>query len=477
MTGLVCAGCGQAVGADEPWPFRCPRAGDGGDHVLGRVAPPGGWPLAAVAPGGAIAGDPFVRYRALSYPWQVARAGGMTDDAYVALVRALDDAVAKVDGRGFAITPYRAIAAPELPGGALWIKDETGAVAGSHKARLLFGLALWLAVGERIGLTGPADRARPLASASCGNAALAAAVVARAIERRLRGFVPPTADPAVMARLTALAADVEICPRRADDPPGDPCHHRFRAAVDGGALPFGCQGSDNGLTIDGCVTLGLELAEQDAALAAGPLTRIAIQIGGGALASAVAQGLAWAHAGGVIARPPALHAVQTAGCFPLVRAWRRVARALVTGLDGPTPPGGDRATDADAARADADAARWLHAHAPPAVIATALTAAARDRAAVMWPWETEPVSAATGILDDETYDWLAVVRAMLATGGWPLIVDEPGIAAARARAWAAGVRASATGAAGLAGALALAAHPALLAASDRVAVLLTGVER
>ncbi len=48
----------------------------------------------------------------------------------------------------------------------------------------------------------------------------------------------------------------------------------------------------------------------------------------------------------------------------------------------------------------------------------------------MWPWETEPVSLAHGILDDETYDWLAVVRAMLLTGGRSVVVDEDTIEAA-----------------------------------------------
>ena len=42
----------------------------------------------------------------------------------------------------------------------------------------------------------------------------------------------------------------------------------------------------------------------------------------------------------------------------------------------------------------------------------------------MWPWETEPHSIAHGILDDETYDWAAVVEAMLTTGGRPVVVSE-----------------------------------------------------
>ena len=459
MTALACTGCGHAVALDEPRPFRCPRAGDGGDHVLARVdAPP--WRPTAGSP----VGNPFVRYRALAYPWHVARARGMTDDAYVARVEALDRAVAAVDGRGFAITPYRAVEPRR------WWKDETGHVAGSHKARHLFGLALWLDVAERTGLTTAAERARPLAIASCGNAALAAAVVARAIERRLQVFVPPTADAVVVARLIALGAELTACPRRADDPPGDPCYHRFQAAVRAGALPFSCQGSDNGLTIDGGVTLGLELAEQHAALGAGPLDHVAIQIGGGALATAVARGLAWAHARGVIATTPAIHAVQTAACFPLVRAWRRVARGLTAQLGAPVRPAADAALDGTAA--DRAAAGWLAANAPPGAIDRAVAAAAAARGQFMWPWESAPCSVASGILDDETYDWLAIVRAMLATGGWPVVVDEAALLAARAAAHAGGVPASATGAAGLAGVDALD-----LPATAGVAALLTGVER
>ena len=48
----------------------------------------------------------------------------------------------------------------------------------------------------------------------------------------------------------------------------------------------------------------------------------------------------------------------------------------------------------------------------------------------MWPWETVPHSLAHGILDDETYDWVALVDAMLATGGQAIVVDEDEIAGA-----------------------------------------------
>ncbi len=66
-----------------------------------------------------------------------------------------------------------------------------------------------------------------------------------------------------------------------------------------------------------------------------------------------------------------------------------------------------------------------------------------------------PTSLAHGILDDETYDWFEVVKAMRETGGEALVADEAAVERAfelvRAHT---GVPASATGAAGLAGALA-----------------------
>jgi threonine dehydratase len=176
---------------------------------------------------------------------------------------------------------------------ALWVKDETRHVSGSHKARHLMGLALWLAVSDLARTTtaqGPAGASATtpaLAIASCGNAALAAAVVARAIERPLRVFIPTDAHPKVVERLRALGAVLEVCPRQ-PDVPGDPTLHAFRAAVQAGALPFCCQGNENGLTIEGGMTLGWEIASQLARTGA-LIDRLFVQVGGGALASSVAQ--------------------------------------------------------------------------------------------------------------------------------------------------------------------------------------------
>jgi threonine synthase len=90
----------------------------------------------------------------------------------------------------------------------------------------------------------------------------------------------------------------------------------------------------------------------------------------------------------------------------------------------------------------------------------------------MWPWESEPTSIATGILDDETYDWCAVVTGMLETGGWPVVVSEEQLRQANELARSATViDVDPTGSAGLAG---------LMEASqdeEQVAVLFTGKRR
>ena len=46
----------------------------------------------------------------------------------------------------------------------------------------------------------------------------------------------------------------------------------------------------------------------------------------------------------------------------------------------------------------------------------------------MWPWEEEPYSIAHGILDDETYDWHAIVAGILRSDGSAVVVDEATLA-------------------------------------------------
>jgi threonine synthase len=95
----------------------------------------------------------------------------------------------------------------------------------------------------------------------------------------------------------------------------------------------------------------------------------------------------------------------------------------------------------------------------------------------MWPWEDVGQTAADGIVDDETYDWLPVVTAMAASGGEPVVSAESEVL----RAWqlvrdVCGINSSATGSAGLAGLLTLRAAGAV-ADTERVAVVVSGVQR
>ena len=64
----------------------------------------------------------------------------------------------------------------------------------------------------------------------------------------------------------------------------------------------------------------------------------------------------------------------------------------------------------------------------------------------MTPWE-RPRSIADGILDDETYDWLADFAVMTASGGRPIVVPEEAIVDAVDVAAATGIDVSATGSA------------------------------
>ncbi len=156
---------------------------------------------------------------------------------------------------------------------------------------------------------------------------------------------------------------------------------RFREAVDGGAIPFTVQGPENALCLDGGRTIGWELAD------AAAVDRVVVQVGGGALAACTGWGL------GEAVR---LDAVQSEGCAPLAAAWDRAS-----GLE--------------------------------------LVEAARRWAELMTPWP-DPHSAADGILDDETYDWLGVFDVVRRSGGRVLVAPETAILEAHELGRTTGIR-------------------------------------
>ena len=184
------------------------------------------------------------------------------------------------------------------------------------------------------------------------------------------------ATPVVLAGSASLRADIVECPRRDADPPGDPCIHRFREAVAAGAVRSPCRAPR---------TRGASTAVAPSAgrwrrirgdVVGPPLDRLFVQVGAGAFAASAIAGFTDERRDAAAARR-ADRQLRAAGA-------RVGARAA---LGGPA----------------AAAAHWGEC---------------------MWPWEHVGSSAADGILDDETYDWIPVVRAMGDSNGTPVVVSE-----------------------------------------------------
>jgi threonine synthase len=329
----------------------------------------------------------------------------MTDDDYLAAVDQLTAAIEDVDKGSLRITPL--VHSDELD---LTIKNETVNISGSHKGRHLIGTALHLEIAKRAGQQ--LDSSQPLAIASCGNAALAAAVVAKASKRDLRVFVPPWADTNVVSRLKELGAQLVVCERLDED-------------------KASCQGGDNALALLGGHNLGWELIDQSEGF-----DHLFIQVGGGALASSIMQAYSLAKMAGVIATLPRFHAVQTDNAHPLARAWHRLQRGTNT-----------------------------------------LDQARRRRSEYMWPWQPAPTSVASGILDDETYDWFSIARGLSESRGSVITVSEDQLIEAQALGQSkTGIAVDATGTAGLAGLLKM-RHERRIPDGETCAVLFTGAIR
>ena len=418
----VCIVCGDERPLDDPAPWRCPAATvDDRHHVLHAEltdwsdAPASGWTDRGI--------DPFVANDGRTAWSATAAARGVDRASRRALVERLDQRLVAAGSPAFVPTPLMrsAVLSDELgfaAEGGVWVKDETANVGGSHKARHLQSILLHLEAGGD-------DRA-VLAIASCGNAAIAAAVLARAAERPLEVFVPTWMGEEVGGLLRSLGARITRCERRDSDPPGDPAMHRFREAVEVGAVPFTVQGPENALCLDGGRTLGWEVLDQTEVQGLPPFSRVFAQVGGGAFAADLGAALC---PEGV---PTRLHPVQAAGCAPLARAWRRAAEGGI----GPEALG----------------SHWGE---------------------LMTPW-SEPASLADGILDDETYDWLDVCAATVRSDGRPIVATEHDIVEAHRLARRAGYGASPTGSAGLAGLLAVRSE---IDPGERLLIVATGADR
>ena len=149
-TGWKCAACGHRVSVEQAFSWRCPNSSDSDRrHVLLLEQP-----IAPLRSTGDV--NPYVAFRKY-LAWDAFAASlGLNDEQREAIIRRTDDAVARVAGTGFRTTPFARNDAlsNELgfsSNGGVWVKDETNNVAGSHKARHLFGELLHLVTAQEAG--------------------------------------------------------------------------------------------------------------------------------------------------------------------------------------------------------------------------------------------------------------------------------------------------------------------------------------
>jgi len=463
--------------------FGCPGTASGGEHILRRVLAPGLPTGAEVRAAWHRGGGSFERLSGLMSARRIAG-----DAAYARILERLSDALRTLEGRIFEVTPLTkadALAAAIGRSDRVWVKDETGNVSGSHKGRHLMGTLLYL---DALHAADPAAERKPLAIYSCGNAALAAAAVAHAGGRELHTFVPADVDPVVARLLVERGAIVEKIERSATGE-GDPCYLAYRAALArNGWVPFACAGNDNWSNIEGGSTLGWELVLQllDRGEA---VDHVVIQVGGGALARAIAQAFEEAVALGLLARLPRFHVCQPEGGFPFVRAWLLALAAVARAGDIPFELGDDPAAPAeerlrkmaafgrDPGRAAA-AVKYARANFGSQAVQSVLADIAREPRRFMWAWDgPAPHSLAHGILDDVTYDWYPLLLTILRTGGRAEILTEGTIARAHALARRhTAVTVCPTGSAGSAGLIQLTGS-GVIDPAESVALFFTGFDR
>ena len=403
ITGYRCAVCQTTVPIDTPQPWRCPNGVADPHHVLHLVEDP-------------MVGDelddanPFVRFAPRMAWWAFADMHGMRESERLAIVAEVAD--------DFTITPFdRSPQLSEAVGVDIWVKDETGNVAGSHKARHLAGILLQLLAAER---ARPARRTptagdcvvrqrRHRRRHACQPSRVAARRVRADLDERRRwrsaaSASTPRSIAVSVARPTRPA--IRRCCASARRSPPARFRSRCRARRTHWRSMLGARsGGRSGRRLRRC---------NRGATGESPFR------------SAVGR---WPPCVGVgLGRDVRLDTVQADGCAPLAETWERIVD-----IDHPE----------------------------------------RYWAQVMRPWPN-PMSVADGILDDETYDWIADVSVMVESGGAPIVASEPDIRAAHEIARQAGFDVSATGSAGLAGVLSV-RHT--LHVNDQVIVIMSGVAR
>lgn len=412
-------------------------------------------------------------------------------------LRSLENSAQKMHANGFAPTP---LADTETLStkigwepGRLFAKNETATILGSHKARHAIASLLQVQIRHSSNCT---EKPR-LAIFSCGNAALGAAAIAKSGGYQLFTFVPSGINREIESLLSNMDAKVVKVRRDGAVGQGDPCNNLYQQAVRELSMSaFSCYAYDLWVSVEGAEVLGLEFLLQIAfeqlseeklisgSFEPAKLDNIIVQVGGGGLAHGLVNSL---HSGlklGILKKLPRVFLAQTKSCYPLAISYFSILQMILTesqigsntdiALIGSNLP--LELLTHHANRVEKIAAK-VAANFETTAVQAALKTVASKRNHFFKPWSAnEPHSIAEGILDDTTYDGYEITRAMMQTGGIPVILSEEQLSSA----WSLGkqttnLNLSATGTAGLA-ALQLLSVNKIIAPSQNSAVIFTGVE-
>lgn len=310
-------------------------------------------------------------------------------------------------------------------GSRLVLKNEMVNPSGTFKIRPL-------SVGFNYGME--KKRApRIFTIASCGNAADALASLAARGGERLVIFVPENANPDRLSSLVIKGAQV-FKVRRVRGELGDPTYKLMRQGVrERGWIPVPSSGLDNCAQIEGGKSISFEAIEQ---MDFSVPDHVVVQVGGGGLLNGIIKGFFEFFKLGLIDRLPRIHAVQSTGCAPLVRSWKKFEKIK------------------------------------PKSIAAAEKVLA-ENSGLMTAWKN-PGSAAEGILDDVAYDYQYCIKGLFQTRGIAITVSDTEIRHAQALVTKnTGLFPCPTGSVGVAGAIKL-AKAGIVKGKDRTLVILTG---
>ena len=250
------------------------------------------------------------------------------------------------------------------------------------------------------------------------------------------------------------------------------------------------------MSVEGAEVLGLEFLMQIAfeqiseeKLISGKfepakVENVIVQVGGGGLAHGVINALHTAVKLGILQKLPRVFLAQTQSCYPLAESYFAMLRLIMIeskiGSEDElrlVDNNGPVELLSHHAEKISKIAALVAANFESRSVQSALKTIAAHRRDFFCPWNAnEPHSVAEGILDDTTYDGFEIARAMIQTGGVPVILTEELLC----NAWDIGTRCtklniSATGTAGLAALQSLFVNK-IIAAQQETAIIFTGVE-